>query len=160
MSDLCDDLEAHLPAILDEWESMVAGEPWGSLPRASRRNDLPGVLRALVRAMLGASGNAEAYRAFVRAAIGHGEVRRRQAFERELLFTEISLLRLALWSHVQRACGDGTSMVDVMLRLDTGLGIGIRAALAGYYRAEYVALGNWAQVVEQLWADQPPPGRG
>lgn len=160
MSDLCDNLETQLTTIFDEWESMVTGEPWCSLPRDPRRNDLPDMLRALLRAMLRASEPAEAYRTFVRAAIGHGEVRRRQAFERELLFTELSLLRLALWRHVQRACGDGTSMVGTMLRLDAGLGIGIRAALAGYYRTEYVALGNWTQVVEQLWAEQPPPVSG
>lgn len=152
---LRNDVQSHVDEILQAWTRITAVEPWMSLPSHHRLDALPTVTIALVDAALTpGSGRTDRYRAFVRAAAEHGETRRQQGFDRELLFTEQYLLREAIWQFLMRAHPDDAA--DAVLRLDAAVTVGTRASLVGFHRQEFTANGRWPTILEEVVQQSHP----
>jgi len=149
-----DDVKAHVDAILRDWERITAEEPWMSLPEHHRLDALPKVAQALCDAALTPSGGSvEAYRQFVWAAVGHGEMRRQQGFAKELLFTEHYLLRQAMWRYV--TAHHLARAAETLVRLDAAVTVGTRASITGFHHAELQQRGRWPAVVEDIVRQAP-----
>lgn len=161
-SSLCDLLKTQTGEILEEWEKLCCAAPWDALPESHRLDALPGVLAAAIEAA--AMDDARNCRtAVVDAAIKHGQDRRAQGFELQVLFTEFYFLREAIWRTL-RKIADAPSAYAVVLPIDHALTVATRATIAGFHRQEFEEQGRWAEKVAAL-ADEmgarhaPSPGR-
>lgn len=155
MRDLCDDLRDNIPAVLEQWERLVRQEPWFSLPRDHRIDNLPGVVLGLVDASLCSPGNMEAHRTKVMHATEHGYNRREQGIPESLLLTEFHLLRQALWYYLVAKHGPSDRVVQAIMRIDTSITTATNASMWGYYRTEVEAMGKWEESMERLIASAP-----
>jgi hypothetical protein len=154
LQELRDDLKARVDEILRDWERIFVEEPWMSLPATHRLDALPDVTRAMCDAALSLDpSRTDAWRQYVLAASEHGEMRRRQGFDKELLFTEHYLLRHAMSGYVLRI--RPALAGAAVLRLDAAVTIGTRASLLGFHRSEFEARGRWPAVLEELWGNGP-----
>jgi hypothetical protein len=146
---LCGDLNAHVPAILAEWQAVAREEPWLSLPEEHRFDSIPDLLRELLRAALcGREAAPRAYRAMVESAVEHGRQRRGQGFAHDLILSEYYLLREAVRRHLARTRAGGRGAVGDLLRVDAAISVATHASVLGYHRAEIEALGRWPAVIE------------
>lgn len=155
MKDLCEDIKANLDAVMEEWERLVREEPWFSLPREHRFNNLPGVVTGLVEAALCAPKSEYSHRTKVMHAAEHGHNRREQGIPESLIFTEYHLLRQALWYYLIRKHGPSDRVVRAIMRIDTAISTATNASMWGYYRSEVEALGRWEESVERLVKSSP-----
>jgi hypothetical protein len=152
---LRDDIKAHVGEILKTWTEITATEPWMALPVTHRLDALPIVTAALVDAALTPGrGRVDRYRRFVYAAAEHGETRRKQGFDRELLFTEHYLLREAIWQFLTRTHPDHAT--DAVLHLDAAVTVGTRASLVGFHREEFTEKGRWPAILEEVVQQSHP----
>lgn len=157
MRRLCEDLKENVPAVLGEWERLVKAEPWFSLPRDHRVDNLPGVLLGLVEASLCDPASAEAHRTKIMHAAEHGHHRREQGIPESLILTEFHLLRQALWYYLVEKHGASDRVVQAIMRIDSAITTATNASMWGYYRAEVQAMGKWEESVERLVATAQRP---
>lgn len=154
-SELCELLKTRTGEILAEWEGLCSDAPWDALPENHRLDALPGVLAAALEA---ASKNdaRDCRTAVVHAAIKHGEDRRAQGFELQVLFTEFYFLREAMWRTL-RKIADAPRAYEAVLPIDHALTVATRATVAGFHRQEFEEQGRWAEKVNAL-ADEMGAG--
>lgn len=151
---VCDDLKAHVPEIVQEWEGITQEEPWTSLPKAHRIDELPAVAIGLFDAALCEPADPEAHRQKVLAAVSHGEQRREHGLPDAVLLTEFYLLREAIWRYLKRT--KAAAVADhAILRIDNAIMLATRAALVGYHRGEYESRQRWPLAVDRLIAESP-----
>ncbi len=151
---VCEDLKAHVPEIVKEWESITHEEPWTSLPKAHRIDELPAVAIGLFDAALCVPADPGAHRQKVLAAVLHGEQRREHGLPDAVLLTEFYLLREAIWRYLKRT--KPASVADhAILRIDNAIMLATRAALVGYHRHEYEKRERWPLAVDRLIAEAP-----
>jgi hypothetical protein len=155
MKDLCEDIKANLDAVMEEWERLVREEPWFSLPREHRINNLPGVVTGLVEAALCDPKNEYSHRIKVMSAAEHGYNRREQGIPESLILTEYHLLRQALWYYLIRKHGPSDHVVRAIMRIDTAISTATNASMWGYYRTEVEAMGRWEESIERLVRNSP-----
>lgn len=154
LSPVCEDLKAHVPEIVTEWEAITHEEPWTSLPKAHRIDELPAVAIGLFEAALCIPADPEAHRQKVLAAVSHGEQRRAHGLPDAVLLTEFYLLREAIWRYLKRTKEAMTADVAI-LRIDNAIMLATRAALVGYHRCEYEKRERWPLAVDRLIAEAP-----
>lgn len=155
MRDICEDIKANLDAVVEQWESLVLEEPWFSLPKNHRVNNLPGVVVSLVEAVLCSPDDDEAHRRKVMEAAEHGYNRREQGIPESLLLTEFHLLRQALWYYLIDRYGPSDRVVQAIMGIDGGITTATNASMWGYYRPEVEALGKWEESIERLVSAGP-----
>ncbi len=131
-----------------EWERLCCDAPWDALPENHRVDALPGVLAAAIDAA-SKSSERSCRTAVVDAAIKHGQDRRAQGFELQVLFTEFYFLREAIWRTLRKIT-DAASAYDAVLPIDHALTVATRATVAGYHRQEFEEQGRWADKVDAL----------
>jgi hypothetical protein len=154
MRQVCDYLIARSGEILVEWNALAVERPWHELPDTHRLDSLPEVITGLIEAAICSPGDRELHRQHVGAAAIHGEERRSQGFDQELLLTEYYLMREAIW-RILRRHGSHARRTEAILRIDAALNLATRASLAGYHRSEYQNAGKWPQALDEL-VDQSP----
>lgn len=152
MKDLCEDLRANIDTIVADWERLVLEEPWFSLPKQFRVDNLPGVILALIDSALCDPGGPDVHRNQVMQAADHGYNRREQGIPESLIFTEYHLLRQALWYYLVREQGSSDRVVHAIMLIDSAITTATNASMWGYYRAEVEALGKWQESLERLIA--------
>lgn len=154
-SSLCELLMKRAGEIMAEWERLCCDAPWNALPENHRVDALPGVLAAAIDA---ASRTDErgCRMAVVDAAIKHGQDRRAQGFELQVLFTEFYFLREAIWRTL-REITEADSAYETVLPIDHALTVATRATVAGFHRQEFESQGRWAEKVDAL-ADEMGAG--
>ena len=148
-------LTAQIPEILTEWQAITAEEPWMSLPKDHRVDNLVPVLRILLRASADSgaeSGEAEV-RELVEESARHGQHRRDVGFPDGLILVEYQLLREAIWRVAQRSPMESGERARCLLRIDAAMTAATRAALAGYHRAALDAVGRWPEAVDNILRD-------
>ena len=151
---VCEDLKAHVPEIVREWEAITHEEPWTSLPKAHRIDELPAVAIGLFESALCEPADVEAHRQKVLAAVKHGEQRREHGLPDAVLLTEFYLLREAIWRYLKRT-REPTVADHAILRIDSAIMLATRAALIGYHRSEYESRERWPHAVDRLVAEAP-----
>lgn len=156
MKEIGEDIKEHVAEVLEEWERLVRGQPWYSLPAEHRVNNLPNVLRALAHAALCAPGDAAARRRKVEEAASHGNHRRMQGIPESLILTEYHLLRLAIWNYLVRAHGASELTAGAIMRIDGAITLATNASMWGYHRPEIEGLGKWQDGVEKMIASAAP----
>jgi hypothetical protein len=151
---VAESIKAHLPEILDEWQSAAACDPWLALPRESRVNDLEHVARGLVDVALGEQVDADIRLKEVHVAAAHGEHRLAMGLPDNIIFTEYRMLRQVLWNFVTSHFPPSTAQ-QATFRIDACTTLVTLASLRGYHRAEFEHRGQWPAALEQL-ADKWP----
>jgi hypothetical protein len=148
----CDDVTQEAPAVLDARGAITAERPWLSLTPVELRPTLPGLTTALIDLAVCARLDRERHAAYVDAAAAFGGELRAADRPLEELFTELHVLREAVWRRLEASAG-AAERLGVILRVDVALGVGSRAALTGYFRAEHEAQGRWASTIAALETD-------
>ncbi|MBA2571836.1 MAG: hypothetical protein H0V06_02235 [Gemmatimonadetes bacterium] len=151
---VAESIKAHLPEILEEWQSAAECDPWIALPRESRVNDLENVARGLVDVALSEGPSAEMRLKEVRWAAGHGKHRLEMGLPDHIIFAEYRILRQALWNFVTANFPAATAH-QATFRLDACSTLATLASLRGYHYADFEHRGEWPQVVDRL-ADKWP----
>jgi len=159
MKDLHEDLRENVDAVVREWERLVREQPWFSLPRAYRTDNLAGVVTGLLDTALSTSEAAitAGHRSLIVQAAEHGYNRREQGIPESLIFTELHLLRQALWYYMVERHGARDRVVDAIMRIDRAISSATNASMWGYHRTEVEALGKWQESIERLAAAVPLP---
>lgn len=141
-------LRHGLPEIMAEWTAIAAEEPWLALPTQYRTDSLPEVLGSVIDATFGDGDHDGLAHSLVGAAARHGESRREQAFDSDLLFREYYFLRHAVARYLCRTV-DSPRCHDLLLDVDYVLTIAQRGSLYGYHRAELEKSGRWSDILTQ-----------
>lgn len=155
MEDLCDDVRENVAEVVAEWERLVREQPWYSLPAKHRVDNLPDVVLGLADASLCTPADVQAHRRNVAAAVEHGAHRREQGIPESMIFTELHLLRLAIWNYMVRKFGASNPTVAAIMRIDMAITVATNASMWGYNREEIEALGKWDEGIERIVASAP-----
>lgn len=144
-AELHDRLIRSIAEIMAEWTAVAAEEPWIALPREYRLNSLPLVLTTVFDATFG-GGDADALaERLAQAAAEHGESRRGQGFDTDLLFREYYFLRHAIERYLCEVLRQPRCH-ELLLDVDYVLTTAQRQSLYGFHRAELERTGQWAEV--------------
>lgn len=84
------------------------------------------------------------------AAARHGEERRTQGLDTEVIFREYHFLRVSLWQYLQNLVDDEGSRLKAISRVDMAISIASRASLYGHHRPELEEAGDWPERVIRL----------
>ena len=143
------DATREAPAVLDARGAITAERPWLSLTPAAHHPTLSGLATALLDLAVCAPPALDHHRDYVSAAADFGGELRAAARPLEELFTEVHVLREAVWQRLQLSAAPAERLTAI-LRVDVALGIGTRAALTGYFREEHEELDRWAGALATL----------
>jgi hypothetical protein len=152
---LCDDIRQNVDEVIREWERLVASQPWFSLPRTHRVDNLPDVVVGLAEASLCIPADHHAHRGQIDAAVQHGEHRREQGIPESMIFTEFHLLRQAIWNYLVGTFGASQATVAGIMRIDMAMTVVTNASMWGYHRPEIEALGKWEEGIARIVASSP-----
>lgn len=150
MRALGEDLKAHVPEVLVEWERLVREQPWYSLPADHRTNHLPEVIVGIVDAALCNPAALETHQRKAQAAAEHGFHRRQQDIPESLILTEYHLLRQAIWKYLLTTHGSSDRTVEAIMRIDSAITLATNASMWGYHRPEIEALGKWDEGMKRI----------
>lgn len=118
--------------IVHRLDAVTNREPWTRLSREERINHLPPLLGALLTSALVAGDQRGAGAELVENATIHGQHRRQQRFDEEILLDEYYLLRDHAY-RVLRAHHTPDEIIEITLRLDPAITIASVASLRGYH---------------------------
>lgn len=115
------------------WLRLVDRTPWAHVPDHERLDGLPGVLAAVGEALQrGPLTSAESRLRIAEPAAEHGRTRAIQHVSFDVIPTEYSLLRLAIWSTFKAELSPNEQLV-FFNQIDYALSVATRAAMLGYY---------------------------
>lgn len=152
-------LLATVGAILARWEDLVREEPWFSLPREHRLDNLSQIVAAIVDVALLHPGDREATRVALMAGATHGDQRRECLIPETMIPIEFHLLRQALWRHLIETVTMSEDTSRAIIAIDGVITTVLNAAMWGYYRPEIDAHGGWNNAIEKLIAGDTPRSR-
>jgi len=156
METLCARLRAEVGEIVDAWDALAMHAAWLGIPREHRIDSLPDVLeRLLVLVPCSVEGLEGRHRSMVLVAAEHGALRREQRCSESVIFTEHALLRRVVSQRIDASGSKTDTCLSTVLRFDIALGVATNAALLGYHRREFAALGSWPAVLDPLTDDSP-----
>jgi hypothetical protein len=155
VKEVCENIKAHVPEVIAEWDRLVREEPWFTLPAKHRIDSLPEVLVGIVEASLCEPASVEAHRQKVHAAAEHGFHRRTQNLPETVIFTEYHLLRQAIWHFLDRSGTEPGKLLRAVSHIDLALTVATNASLWGYHREAIQALGKWEEGMERLVFESP-----
>jgi hypothetical protein len=153
MPEVCEAIHRDVPQIVERWLEAAAKEPWFETPEEKMVDELPHVIRRLADVALRTPGDEELHKEKVRAAARHGEERREQGMNTEVIFREYHFLRIALWEYLQELMEDDRARLDAITRVDMAISVASRASLYGHHRPELEEAGEWPERVERLVAE-------
>lgn len=142
-------LLGEIPEIMADWDRNTDELPWTGLKTGERQNNLVSVITRVIDCAMSSASRAERVNALIQAAANHGQSRRAQGVEVEVLFAEYDKLRVATWKKLRELVPAPTSY-DAIFVIDGLLSIASRATALGYHREEMVASGLWAKQIEEL----------
>lgn len=149
-------LRAGVPEIIEEWDQLARHAAWLGIPREHRIDSLPDVLERLLAIVPCTLDDLEArHRGMVLVASDHGMLRREQHCSESVIFTEHALLRRVVSQRIDESGSKTDTCLSTVLRFDIALGVATNAALLGYHRREFDALGSWPAVLDPLTDDSP-----
>lgn len=156
METLCLRLRGDVPDIIEEWDELARHASWLGIPREHRIDSLPDVLERLLSIIPCTLRDLEErHRAMVLVAAEHGALRREQRCSESVLSSEHALLRRIVSQRINASGGVADICLSTVLRFDITLGVATNAALLGFHRPEFSALGTWPAVLDPLTDDSP-----
>jgi hypothetical protein len=153
MSALCNELDRHVPEIIDEWKRLTDRSPWNCLSSAAWSDHLPPVLHALIQASLCTPDSPPARQLLVGCASAHGETRRGQGFSTDELLEEHYLLRRSIWDQMRTISASAAALaqsVEEIVRVDAALTIVTIAAMLGFHRQDSEPSSAWPRTLAEL----------
>ncbi len=152
-----DDADEISRDVLERWAKIADHEPWLALPGDLSFDHLPDLVRGLASAAACGRKRRDVHPEPIRMALKHGETRRNDGFDEDLVFREYHLLRRAIWDYIRERWGKERDAVDAIMRLDSGITVSTAASLRGFHRDTLEAAGRWDSVVQELFEDWPFP---
>jgi hypothetical protein len=128
-------LEARTDRVITEWQSLVAREPWASLPVDRLVDHLPDILPRLFRNAAAAAReiDPELQQLISRA---HGYFRREDAIPLAAVAEEFELLKRACWKVLTSSQLSPQEVSAALARLDILIDDATGYTLRGYYAPE------------------------
>lgn len=115
------------------WLRLVDRTPWSHVPDEQRLDGIPAVLAAIGHCLQrGPVSNPEARLRIAEPAAAHGRTRAVQHVSFDVIPTEYSLLRLAIWSMLKDELS-ADEQLAFFNQIDYALSVATRAAMLGYY---------------------------
>lgn len=142
-------LLAEVDEIMADWDRATDQLPWSLIKASEKENNLAGVITRVIDCAMGSESRDVRVDAMIKAALGHGEARRKQDVGVHSLFIEYDLLRSATWRQLQ-AIASGLTTFDAIFVIDGLLSIATRATILGYHRPEMEANGLFEKQREEL----------
>ena len=154
MTSICDLLTAHVADILIEWQALTTEEPWHSLPKDQRLDNLAPVVLGLIRAAhcAGDAEREEAVRDLVANALLHGRHRREAGFGDDVLLRETYLLREAIWRCLRQLV-PWEEAGPAILYLDRAVTATTRASMLAFHADEAASKVSYGAAIERLTRD-------
>ena len=150
IDELCEGLRCRLPQILADWEAIVDEEAGQALPGRHRLSELGDVVLRLAHQAAHESADRESRSGALATAADHGSALRAHGMPDDIMFTEFTLLRRAIWYHLQGAGAGETRATEAIARIDEAITLTTMAALHGYHRRELESLGRWPAAIHDL----------
>ena len=122
----------YVAIICHRYDAITDREPWKRLSRKDRLDHLPPLLDCLLRAALLPDADGHARRETLDNALIHGEHRRAQQFDEEVLLEEYSVLRDQM-HRVLRSHHDVEGASNIMRRTDPLVTEATVASLRGFH---------------------------
>ena len=141
--------------VIDRWEEMIGEEPWSHLERDERIDALPRVVIRLVEVTLKEPYDPAEYRTDVHAAAVHGEHRREQGVDEDLIYREYHYLRQAFWEYFEEVSGSRREMTEAIQRIDSAITLATMASLYGFHQQEMENEDAYRRKIESLADDSP-----
>ncbi|HUP89467.1 MAG TPA: response regulator [Longimicrobiales bacterium] len=145
-------LKANIDALCEMWESVVREEPWFSLPREERVNNMEKVIESLADAAMISVEDTDARRRIVEEAAKHGEHRREQGIPENMIPIEFHLLRRAIWRFLSDSWRPTDETFSSIMTLDSVTSLALNAAMWGYFREEVDGQVAWDEAIARLIA--------
>jgi hypothetical protein len=140
--------------VLAAWVALSDRPPWSRLTTAERVDHLPPLLDAIFLAVFDETSE-RAHRArMIHGAASHGEDRRSQGYDEEIILDEYYLLRGLLWTEL-RARLDPARAAPIIVKVDSALSLASAASLRGMNRARLESAGQWPAALDALVARDP-----
>lgn len=153
MEEICEAIHRDTDQIIARWLEAAEQEPWFAMPQEKMIDELPDLIRRLADVALRTPGDQELHRQKVMAATRHGEERRNQGIDTEVIFREYHFLRVSLWRFLQDLLDDEEVRLRAITRVDMAISVASRASLYGHHRPELEEAGDWRERVEHLAAE-------
>ena len=135
--------------VVASWVALSDRPPWDRLTTAERIDHLAPLLDSLFRAVLEETANRTYRAAMIRDAAAHGEERRAQGYDEEIILEEYYLIRELLWTEL-RARLPAADAAPIIVRVDAALSLASAACLRGMHRTSLEATGKWPGALEAL----------
>jgi hypothetical protein len=140
--------------VVASWVALSDRPPWDRLTTADRIDHLAPLLESLFRAVYEETDH-RTYRAeMIRDAATHGEERRAQGYDEEIILEEYYLIRDLLWTELRARLAPGDA-APIIIRVDAALSLASAACLRGMHREALEAAGQWPRALDVLVERDP-----
>lgn len=140
--------------VVASWVALSDRPPWDRLTTADRIDHLAPLLGSLFRAVLEETPERMHRAEMIRDAAMHGEERRAQGYDEEIILEEYYLLRDLLWSELRARLETGEA-APIIIRVDAALSLASAACLRGMHREALEAAGKWPEALDVLVQRDP-----
>ena len=140
--------------VVASWVALSDRPPWDRLTTADRIDHLAPLLESLFRAVFEETPERTHRAEMIRDAATHGEERRAQGYDEEIILEEYYLLRDLLWTEL-RARLPAAEAAPIIVRVDAALSLASAACLRGMHREALEASGQWPIALDALVQRDP-----
>ena len=140
--------------VVASWEALSDRPPWSRLTTAQRVDHLAPLLTSLLRAVFAETPERTHRAEMIRNAATHGEDRRSQGYDEEIILEEYYLIRELIWTEL-RARLEPSRAAPIIIRVDVALSLASAASLRGMHRKVLEASGRWPAALDALVLQDP-----
>ena len=140
--------------VIASWVALSDRPPWDRLTTAERIDHLAPLLASLFRAVFEETPERTHRAEMIRDAATHGEERRAQGYDEEIILEEYYLIRDLLWTELRARLAPGDA-APIIIRVDAALSLASAACLRGMHREALEAVGQWPGVLDVLVQRDP-----
>lgn len=140
--------------VVASWVALSDRPPWARLTTGERIDHLAPLLESLFRAVFEETTERTHRAEMIRNAATHGEERRAQGYDEEIILEEYYLIRDLLWTELRARLPAGEA-TPIIIRVDAALSLASAACLRGMHRQALEAAGQWPAVLDALVRRDP-----
>ena len=145
-------LRDAFPTLVAEWQAYWEQQPWHRAADNARADTIVEVLRAVLDTAMADERNLALHERLLRAALAHGEQRRRQGATDEAVLGEYHALRAALWRHLLHR-GPIAESLTTIFRVDVVMTAASALALRGFMHGHVPADYPWERQLARTIAE-------
>jgi len=145
-------LRAAFPTLVAEWQAYWEQQPWHRASDDARPDSIVEVLRAVLDTAMADERTGALHERLLRAAVAHGEQRRRQGATDAAVLGEYHALRSALWRHLLHHDPIAENLTTIF-RVDVVMTAASALSLRGFMHGHVPAGFPWERQLARTMAD-------